>query len=192
MYNNSITHDNLVNFDSDSKEIIIDTGASATFTMSKSDFISYTPYKGKVQGLGAMRIIGKGTVRYHVLDDNGNKIQILISNAYHIPTLPIRLISPQQLAQQSRDPLAGAFATKKDLILSWDFHCKTVKYNKANNLPMLYTEPGGSNTASLLAQHNDPFPSLYAHRHALPFPSIIEDNNINDKETEPTNQSNNN
>ena len=59
---------------------------------------------------------------------------------------------------------------------------------------MLYTEPGGSNAASLLAQHNDPFPSIYAHRHSLPFLSIIEDNNkhISDKEMEPTNQINNN
>eukprot|EP00957_Ditylum_brightwellii_P125532 9568628-Ditylum_brightwellii.AAC.1 len=119
--------------------------------MDKNDFISYSPYKGKVQGIGSMHIIGKGTVHYYVNDDNGNKVQILISNAYHIPSLPARLISLQQLAQQSRDPLAGAYTTKKDLIISWDFHCTTVKYNKVNNLPMLYTEPRESTAASMFA-----------------------------------------
>eukprot|EP00957_Ditylum_brightwellii_P147325 11218305-Ditylum_brightwellii.AAC.1 len=78
--------------------------------------MSYSPYKGKVQGLGSMQIIGKGTVHYYVNDDNGNKVQILISNVYHIPSLPVRLISPQQLAKQSGDPLAGDYTTKKDLI----------------------------------------------------------------------------
>eukprot|EP00957_Ditylum_brightwellii_P190094 14471771-Ditylum_brightwellii.AAC.1 len=124
-----------------------------------------------------MQIIGKGTVHYYVNDDHGNKVQILISNAYHIPSLPVRLTSPQQLAQQPRDPLTGAYATKKDLILSWDFHCTTLKYNKANNLHMLYTEPGGSTAASMLTQHKDPFPSMYANRHALPFSSLLEEDN---------------
>eukprot|EP00957_Ditylum_brightwellii_P120056 9161241-Ditylum_brightwellii.AAC.1 len=89
-----------------------DTGASATFTPSKDSFISYTPFKGKVQGLGHMKIVGKGTVRHTITDDNGAHVQILISNTYHIPYLPFRPMSPQQVAQQSRDPLAGGYTTK--------------------------------------------------------------------------------
>ena len=142
-FNNSNSHDNTVPFDSDSHQIIIDTGASATFTPSRDDFISYTSFKGKVQGLGHMKIVGKGTVRYTITDENGAHMQILISNAYHILHLPIRLISPQQVAQQSKDPPAGGYTTKTNYVLAWDYHTKTVSYEKHNNLPVLHTTPGG-------------------------------------------------
>ena len=112
-FNKSNSHDDTVSFDSDSHQIIIDTGASATFTPSRDDFISYTSLKRKIQRLGHMKIVGKGTVRYTITDDNGAHVQSLISNAYHVPYLPIRLMSPQQAAQQSRDPLAGGYTTKK-------------------------------------------------------------------------------
>eukprot|EP00957_Ditylum_brightwellii_P003642 275004-Ditylum_brightwellii.AAC.3 len=66
--------------------LIIDCGASASFTYDKSNFISYKPFQGKVQGLD---------------------VQLLVSNTYHIPDILSRLLCPQQVAQQSRDPLAG-------------------------------------------------------------------------------------
>eukprot|EP00957_Ditylum_brightwellii_P092821 7067366-Ditylum_brightwellii.AAC.1 len=144
-FNNSNSHDDTATFDSDSHQIIIDTGASATFTPSRDDFVSYTPFKGKVQGLDHMKIVGKGTVRYTIADDNGVHVQTLISNAHHIPNLPIKHISPQQVAQQSRDPLAGGYTTKPNYILAWDYHTNTVLYDKHNNLPVLHTTLGGSN-----------------------------------------------
>eukprot|EP00957_Ditylum_brightwellii_P085614 6512991-Ditylum_brightwellii.AAC.1 len=54
---------------------------------------------------------------------------------------------------------------------------------------MIYTEPGGSTAASMLAQNKDPFPSLYVSRHALPFPSLLEEDNTPSQEDrmEPTN-----
>jgi hypothetical protein len=60
--------------------------------------------------------------------------------------------------------------------LVWDYNCKTIHYDKHNNLPDLYTTPGGSNAAAFLAQNMDPFPSLYANRHSLPFATPYSDN----------------
>eukprot|EP00957_Ditylum_brightwellii_P176720 13460503-Ditylum_brightwellii.AAC.1 len=139
-FNSSNSYDDTVSFDFDSHQIIIDTGASAIFTPSRDDFISYAPFKGKVQGLDHMKIVGKGTVRYTITDDNSAHVQILVSNAYRSPNLPIRLLSPQQVAQQSRDPFAGGYTTKK-YFLAWDYHTKIVSYDKHNNLPVLYTTP---------------------------------------------------
>eukprot|EP00957_Ditylum_brightwellii_P019588 1477615-Ditylum_brightwellii.AAC.1 len=70
-FNNSNSHDDTVSFDIDFHQIIVDTGEPATFTPSRDDFISYIPFKGKVQGLGHMKIVGKITVRYTITDDNG-------------------------------------------------------------------------------------------------------------------------
>eukprot|EP00957_Ditylum_brightwellii_P137159 10457397-Ditylum_brightwellii.AAC.1 len=84
---------------------IVDCGTSASFTHDRNDFISYKQYHGKFQGLGKNHIIGKGTVRYTIANDNDDDAQLLVSNAYHIPNIPVRLLCSQQVAQQSRDPL---------------------------------------------------------------------------------------
>ena len=62
---------------------------------------------GKVEGLGIHKIRGTGTLKYTVLDDNGDKVNLLIKNAIHVPTMDVRLILIQQIAQQSEDLLAG-------------------------------------------------------------------------------------
>ena len=181
-FNNVKHQHNSVPFDSDSKMLIVDCGASASFTYDETDFISYTKYKGKVQGLGEKQIIGKGTARYTITNDNGENVQLLVSNTYHIPDMPCRLLCPQQVAQQSRDPLAGGYATKQNFLLAWDYNCKTIQYDKHNNLPVLYTTPGGTNAAAFLAQNIDPFPTLYANKHALPFATPYHNNTSIDEE----------
>ena len=101
---------------------------------------------------------------------------MLVSNTYHIPDIPVRLLCPQQVAQQSRDPLAGGCATKTDFLLAWDYNCKTINYDKHNNLHVLYITPGGTNASSYLAKSMEPFPSLYANRHSLLFATPHSDN----------------
>eukprot|EP00957_Ditylum_brightwellii_P157453 11983567-Ditylum_brightwellii.AAC.1 len=78
--------------------LVVDSGASATFTYNKSDF------------------------RYTITNDNEENVQLLVSNTFHILDIPVRLLCPQQAAQQSRDPLAGGYATKTDFLLSWDYN----------------------------------------------------------------------
>ena len=82
-----------VNFDTDSVEAILDTGCSSTLTSERDDFITYEPDSGQVEGLGTHNIIGKGTIRYKVLDDNGNIETLQIHDVIHVPTIKIRLIS---------------------------------------------------------------------------------------------------
>eukprot|EP00957_Ditylum_brightwellii_P198628 15138477-Ditylum_brightwellii.AAC.1 len=86
--------------------LITDCGASASFTYENTDFISYKPCQGKVEDISEKQIIGKGTAQYTITDDDGEDVQLLESNTYHIPDIPARLLCPQQVAQQSRDHLA--------------------------------------------------------------------------------------
>eukprot|EP00957_Ditylum_brightwellii_P122548 9345188-Ditylum_brightwellii.AAC.1 len=149
--------------------LIIGCRASASFTYDKTDFISYKPCQGKIQGLGEKQVIGKGRSCYTITYDDGKDVQLLISNTYHIPNIPARLLCPQQVAQQSRDPLTGDYATNLDFILAWDYNCKIIQYDKHNNLPVLFTTPGGFKASAYLAKNMDSFSSLYANRHSLLF-----------------------
>ena len=76
-----------------------------------SDVITYKPSTGKVQGLGVHRVVGTGAVKYTVVDANRDKVNILIRDSIHVPTLDVRLISIQQLTQQHDNPRAGGHVT---------------------------------------------------------------------------------
>ena len=62
---------NCISFDSDVIEAILDTGASRTLTHDRSDFIEYEECTGKVEGLGVHPVVGKGTVKYVIKNDEG-------------------------------------------------------------------------------------------------------------------------
>ena len=128
-----------IHFDSDSIEIILDSGCSFTISNCKLDFINLRKSDGSVEGLGIHKIKGRGTVKYTVLDDNEDKINIIIENTLYVPSLQTRLLSIQQLAKQSEDNLAGAHILSDALHLRWDYHTKTIPYHSANNLPILFT-----------------------------------------------------
>ena len=103
----SFRHTGAVNFDSDAVEAILDTGCSTSISFERNDFINYKTMKGEVEGLGVHNIVSTGTIKYTVHDDNGDKVNLIIKDAIHVPTMDVRLISLQQIAQQSDDPSAG-------------------------------------------------------------------------------------
>ena len=97
--NVSFWHHGTVNFDSDTIEAILYTGCSTSISFEWNDVIDHKPMKGKVECLGIHNIVGTCTIKYTVLDDNGDKVNLLIKNAIHVPTIDVRLISLQQIAQ---------------------------------------------------------------------------------------------
>ncbi|KAG7371263.1 hypothetical protein IV203_019833 [Nitzschia inconspicua] len=90
-------------FDLDSAQLGLDTLASASLTPSPADFID-TPVPCNVpfRGLGNGSATLRGTVAWHVADDDGVTRRLLIPNTYYIPGLPLRILSPQHLAQELR------------------------------------------------------------------------------------------
>ena len=140
-------------FDSDVIEAILKTGASRTLTHDRSDFIEYEECTGKVEGLGAHPVVGIGTVRYVIKNDEGTTTEIILKNSIHVPTLNVRLIILQQFAQQYADVNANGKITGNNLKLSWDSHTKTVPYQVSNNLPILFTNPGNKIADAYISKH---------------------------------------
>ena len=103
--------DEAIRFDTDSCTLILDTGASACFTYCMNDFISFTPLKSKVQGLGTLNIHGVGTVQYPIINDKGHKVMLTIKNAYYVPAIQTRLISPQQICKATPKQWLTTMAT---------------------------------------------------------------------------------
>ena len=64
-----------------------------------------------MQGLGLHDIVGIVLVTYTVIDDNGDKVNILIWDSIHVQTLDIHLILIQQPAQQNNNPRIGGHVT---------------------------------------------------------------------------------
>eukprot|EP00957_Ditylum_brightwellii_P128064 9766764-Ditylum_brightwellii.AAC.1 len=128
----------------------------------------------KSKALVKKYVIGKGTVRYTITNDNVEDVQLLVSNTYHTPDIPVRLLCTQQVAQQSRHLLAGGNDDKSNILLSWDYNFKIIEYVRKNNLQNMYTTPGGIKASAYLAKSMDPLSSLYANKHALPFSDPFE------------------
>ena len=84
-------HRGTIKFDSDAVEAILDSGCSTSISFHKRDFIKYKPMSGKVEGLGVHNIVGTGTLKYTVLDDNGDEVNLLINDAIHVPTMDLCL-----------------------------------------------------------------------------------------------------
>ena len=81
-------------------EGVVDSGASKFATSDPMDFVEGTYEKDKagtmMKGIaGGLQIVGRGTVRYEVMDHNG-VIQIITGEGLHVEGLPCRLIPPQK------------------------------------------------------------------------------------------------
>ena len=113
-------------FDSDSQALMLDDGASACITNDKNNFTE-PPRRvdHKVKGIkGHAKATHRGTIKWHLEDDNGLVHVMVIMGAYLIPEACTRILSPQHLAQQAEDQYlkeedTGALTTSKNIILFW-------------------------------------------------------------------------
>ena len=151
----------VISFDTDAKECILDTGCSRTLTFDLKDFFSYKPSPGEVEGLGKHNIVGVGTVKFTVVTDNGYTTDIIINDAIYVPTLNVRLISIQQLCQQKLGTKMEAVVGPTHLRLSWGRHVKSVPYNGTSNLPVLCTAPGAQRASAHISKHLSPWNKAY-------------------------------
>ena len=142
---------NLYKFDSDSKALGVDQHASKCMSNDKSDFISeITPVTNmRVKGAGGcLKVLGTGTLKWKIEDDDGNYHDIIIKEALYIPGLSSCLLCPQQWSKQVKDNFPrkrGTWcATYEDVcVLQWDQrkYTRTIKYDPSTNTPKLYTIP---------------------------------------------------
>ena len=137
-------------YDTDSVPIGIDNHASYCLTTNKDDFIDEpSTVNLRVSGIsGNLSSSLKGTVAWTIEDDDGMAHTLTIPNVYLVEDLPIRLLSPQHLAQvyKSQETIAdGTFCTTLSdrIVLYWDNRRgkRTVKLNQ-QNVAVIHTAPG--------------------------------------------------
>lgn len=136
-YTKSMDH----SYDTDSFQIGIDNHASYCMTNNKEDFVGgMVKAKARVKGIGGnMHSVYKGTVQWAIETDSGERVTLRIPNSYYVPGLPIRLLSPQHLAQEMARLETKKYGTScitlvDALILTWFDHqyTRTVPLNESN------------------------------------------------------------
>ena len=137
----------LARFDSDSKQITVDTGATLSLSHDRNDFVgNMTPLTRNVRGVsGNVNATHIGTVVWQIEDDNGQVHSIHISNVMYIPTASSRLLSPQHWAQESNDLAGtGCDTNGKRVKLYWNNgqYVKTIPLNPGTNVGSMMTAPG--------------------------------------------------
>ena len=121
--------------------VIIDSGASMTYTNCLSDFVGDVSSIDNVNiaGIGSnLSATARGTVRWIVHTDNGLLVPIEI-DALYVPALPIRLLSPQQLGKQNISSDQPTFTMRGNTsTLVWQGHSKTITHQAQSTLPVLF------------------------------------------------------
>ena len=138
-------------FDSDSQNLMVNDGMSACITNDIDNFIELPKrVDRKVKGIKChMKATHRGTLKWHVEDDNGLVHVMMIKGAYLIPDAATRILSPQHLAQQPdghypKDEGTGALMTSKNIMLFWSQRrfAKTVPLNPRTNMGLTTTASG--------------------------------------------------
>ena len=99
-----------IQFDSDSTELMVDTGASHHIWKDKKAFIEYRPFdkhelaRERVQGVsGKIQAEGIGTVEISLEDDVGNSHIVHLRDVRYVPECPENLFVPQCFSQQREE-----------------------------------------------------------------------------------------
>jgi hypothetical protein len=131
----------LLNFTPGGQPICVDTGASCCISNNKADFLELTPSKSPVlSGIASsLDIAGVGTICWNIINDAGDEIILHIRNSLYVPTIPINLLSPQHICQQTNCPNDGFIVQASSGILRFANHTRTIHYNPTNNLPIFFT-----------------------------------------------------
>lgn len=175
---NTSPHANTSPFDTDSFEIGIDNHATSCMTNSLHDFVdtSLQQVNVRVKGIaGKLSAAHRGTLRWNITDDTGQPHQLLIPNAYYVPSLPIRLLSPQHFAQSmqphestNHGTICETFADSVRLHWSDRRYTKTVPLGP-NNVATLWTTSGHwAYTAYAASVRPDPVEPCAYDAHWIP------------------------
>ena len=121
-----------MDFSGGGKAICIDTGASACLSNCKSDFTTLREVNNiNISGIGSgLSITGVGTLRWLIVDDQGNELELLIENSIFVPLCPMNLMSPQHIAQQTGTSGDGFIALAAFGTLLIAGRKRTITYDK--------------------------------------------------------------
>ena len=126
--------------------IVIDTGASSSLSPFKEDFVSFTPTRSTVTGIGSKsEVLGYGTVRWAIYDQNQRKITIE-TKALYMPAANIRLYSPQAHFQANNS--GCLFMDHKQIKIQFPTTTNSLSfpYHGGCNLPLMLLQRSEANS----------------------------------------------
>ena len=102
----------------------------------------------RVKGItGSVKVAYRGTVLWHLQDDDGQVHPVTLENTMYCPDLPMRLLSPQHMAQvyhptESMREGTTCLTTRNRVVLTWKDrkHQRTVPLN-TSNVAVIWTAP---------------------------------------------------
>jgi hypothetical protein len=99
----------------------------------------------KVDGINdRLAILGKGTFKLSISNDNGRVHHICIPNSLYLPKLHGCLLSPQHWAQEAGDNQTRMENFAHCCILHWFGEQKTVLFHTLTNTPIFHTASSSS------------------------------------------------
>jgi hypothetical protein len=172
-------------FDSDSFDILVDGGATASISNCLRDFIRPpTTTDIRIKGFnGTYSAAPIGTVRWPILDDQGVKHVLQIPDTYFVASCPMRLLSPQHYSQQINDH-RGTYSTNFGDQVVFVFHQKkfqvTIPLNPSSNVWIIRSAPGHQVFSCFVEDAKppkEPPPAIFAY-------NVITDDEADDMELE--------
>ncbi|MGH3054776.1 MAG: hypothetical protein ACRDL7_07345, partial [Gaiellaceae bacterium] len=121
--------------------VVFDTGSTKTVSPEKLDFlgnIRKPPANIVLKGISkGLPIEGIGTVQWNFLDDDGKACHMR-TEAYYVPTISLRLFSPQASLQWNRETDGSYKVRHNNSIFLWGEKRMTIPYHPHSNLPTTY------------------------------------------------------
>jgi hypothetical protein len=170
-------------FDSDSFDILVDGGATASISNCLDDFIQPpTTTNIRIKGFnGTYSAARIGTVRWPILDDEGVKHVLQIPYTYFVASYPMRLLSPQHYSQQIHDH-RGTYSTNFGDQVVFVFQKKklqvTIPLSPSSNVGILRSAPGHQVFSCFVEDAKppkEPPPAIFAY-------TVITDDEADDME----------
>ena len=126
-------------FEEQTFPVVVDSGATASVSYCKEDFItplSPSPFR-QMKGLAeTLDVEGRGILWWIVNDDSGHELTIE-TEAYYVPAMSMRLLSPQAYFRGIRQ--GHAIVRPDHIQLCWDKENQvlTIPCDPINNLPIV-------------------------------------------------------
>ena len=101
---------------------------------NKNDFVPGTlvDVKEDVTGIGTVTARKMGTLRWAFEDDDGIMDEFDIPGSYFVPSIPVRLLSPQHWSQTNPNRGAHSDTNGERITMEWDGKIRNVPLNAAN------------------------------------------------------------
>ena len=156
LYHNKVCYmSEVTKFDTDSFLIGVDNHSSVSISNSINDFTSAPkPFHAKIKSFSGSTMLssGIGTVKWSILDDQGATHDIILDDVLYVPQAQVRLLCPQQWAQQAKlkhPQDTGTYSVNHSdgIILFWNngTSTKTIPWSKKTNTAYLRTLPSFKN-----------------------------------------------